>query len=122
MLAAKFGLKQWGDDSLPSDLFLDGSEIAPVLRIFNVFEGVINTVHVAIFDVVKRAGKTSAYFTVIAARGNDPFGPQAFDPDLTTERCGEWVLLYRPKTPFSLGSRLLPMRQIEAQLMSVRFR
>jgi hypothetical protein len=119
-LAKRLNLNQWGDDSLPGDLYLDGTEIAPVTRTFNVFEGTSNGVPVAIFDVSRRAGKGTSYFTVIAARGPDPFGAEAFDPDLTTTRSGEWTLLYRPREMFSFASRLLPVQQIEDQLRSIR--
>lgn len=122
VLAAKLGLKQWGDGSLPPELSLDGSDFANVLRTFNVFEETVNGVRVAIFDVAKRAGRSTAYFTVIAAQGDEPFGAEAFDPDLATARSGEWTLLYRPRNAFSFTSRLLPMEQIEAQLKSVRSR
>jgi hypothetical protein len=119
-LAKRLGFKKWGDDSLPGDLYLDGTSIAPVSRTFNVFDGTLNGVAVAVFDVAKRAGKGTAYFTVVAARGQDPFGAEAFDPDLTTERSGDWTLLYRPKGIFSFASRLLSLQQIENQLRSVR--
>lgn len=118
-LAEKFGLKHWGD-SLPPELPLDESELAPISRTFNVFEGSPNNVPTVIFDVEKRSGKGFAYFTVVAAKGEAPFGAEAFDPDLTTTRLGEWTLLYKPREIFSLGRRLLSMQQIEDQLRSVR--
>lgn len=118
-LAKKFNLKYWGD-SLPPQLTLEGTEVAPVLRTFNVFEGNSNGVPVAVFDVAKRSGKSTAYFTIITANGRDPFGAEAFDPDLTTANAGEWRLLYRPREMFSFSNRLLSMQQIEDQLRSVR--
>jgi hypothetical protein len=120
-LAEQLQFQPWGDNSLPSDLSLTQSSIYPIRRIFHIFHGTMNGVPVAFFDVAKQSGKTSAYFTVIAARSaHDPFGAEAFDPDLTAERTGEWVLLYRPRNSFSFSSRLLSMKAIQDQLASVR--
>ena len=119
LLASRLGLKPFGEGSTPRDLYLEDSSLDPVDRVFNVFSGASHSVPVCFFDVAKRRSKGSEYFTVLAARGADPFGAEVFDPDLYTERVGAWTLLHSSRRLF-FGRRLLSIVEIEAQIRSVR--
>ena len=119
--AQQLGLAVWPSDSLPGDIPLQAASFHPVTKVFNIAAGTMAGVPVITFDAVKRAGRSATYFTVLGARSAGfPFGAEMFDPDLKSERLGEWFLLYRPQRMFAVGTRLMPFEQIAAQLRSVR--
>ena len=121
--AERMGMAIWPDDSLPKDLPIYEASFLPITRTRYIARGSVRDVPVLTFEVQKGSGRSVSYFTVLAAKGPGyPFGSETFDPELETERLGEWFLLYRPHKLFSLRARLMPFDEMEAQLRSVRKR
>jgi hypothetical protein len=121
LLAPKLGLLPWPNDSLPRDLFLSSTQFANWSKLSNVYSGIINGVEVAFFDCKVGRGKGSWTRTIIAVRSNgDVFGAKAFDLDFNSQRCEEWLLLYRRREGFRITPGVMPVSQIESHIRNIQ--
>lgn len=119
-VATAFGMLPWPNDSLPRDLSLRDTCLGSWSKLFNVYEGIVGGVQVAVFDCKVGQGKGSWTRTVIAARSSQAtFGAVAFDPELTTQRSGEWLILYRPWRVWGFAPELMSADQIEGHIQSI---
>jgi hypothetical protein len=79
----------------------------------NAFAGERRGEEFVFFDSKIGTGKGSYYQSAVAIRGpRQAYGPERFDISLTTERAGDWLLIYRPK-------QLLPIGEIQALLSGI---
>ena len=106
---------------LPESLILKGTALDSATSTWNVIEGERNGVRISAFDCQIGAGKGSWRRTVIAAEASfDVFGEVRFNPDLTVQRSGDWVILYQPKTVSLIPVGLMPVAEIEAHINAIR--
>jgi hypothetical protein len=113
-MAMRLGLQQWPDDSTPRDLALDTTAFKHWSKLFNVYEGILNGHQVAVFDLRKKAGKSSYSRTILAVRSNENLlNGTAFELEKT--QVDKWQLAYLP-TGFLIRSQLMEVADIEESL------
>lgn len=118
-LASRIGFKMWGD-KLPPELSLVGTPMARATATWNVMEGTQNGVPTIAFDCRMGTGKASWRRTVIAARSRrDVFAVVPSDSSYTVDRSGEWIILYAPKSGFTVWRSLMPIAELEARLSTL---
>jgi hypothetical protein len=72
------------------------------------------------FDCRIGSGKRSWRRTAIAVQGPlDVFGAVKFARDLTVERCGDWSILYEPKTISLIPPGRMSVSELEAHFDSI---
>ena|ERR1035441_4325309 len=119
-MASRLGLQPWPDDSLPRDLSLRGTPFEIWTNLFNIYEGILAGVQVALMDFRWHVGKGSWSRTIIAAKtADDVFATKPFD--LETLQAGQWQLLFWPKELVN-STKLLDVAQIEETLKDIRRR
>src|ERR1700753_1750942 len=73
-LASEIGLTVWDYQILPSDLTLHGTDLENFSKVFNIYQGTVNGVHVVFFDCKVGYGKRTWMRTVLAIRKTIPPG------------------------------------------------
>jgi hypothetical protein len=120
-MAARLRLKMIGE-TLPGYVNLDGSPMAHATKYWNVMDGNFNGIRVLTFDCRMGQGKGSWRRTVLAAESDrDVFATVPSPFDYTVDRCGRWVVFYRPKGfsgPF-LSHDLMESSELESRLLSI---
>jgi hypothetical protein len=119
-LAARLGFSFCGH-TIPSSLSFAGTPFQLMSSIWNVIDGKKDGVRIVAFDCRVGTGKASWRRTVIAAQSSsDVFGGIKFNPELTTVRANEWLLLYEPQRPVFAMRYLMPVVEVAAHIDSVR--
>ena len=117
-MASRLGLQPWPDDSLPRDLSLRGTPFENWRNLFNIYEGILSGVQVAVLDFRRHVGKGSWSRTIVAAKtADDVFATKSFD--LETLQVGQWQLLFAPKELVN-SSKLLDVAEVEETLKDIR--
>jgi hypothetical protein len=84
--------------ALPMSFPLDKTSVYRSGWIRNAVAGQMSGMDLLFFDCSVGTGKGRRTQTVVALRGPvERFGTLRFDPSLTTEKIGEWTLLFRPR-------------------------
>lgn len=117
-MAARVGLQDWPDDSIPRDLSLRGTPFESWTKLSNIYEGMIGGVQVVVFDFSKKSGKSGWSRTIVAAKTTDTdiFSGKPFE--LETSESGDWQLLYLPPE-FLNAAKLLDVERIEETLNAI---
>jgi len=120
-LAEKLSMSYCSDVSAFPEVSLTGTELEGATLAWNVISGVRNGINVVAFDCRIGKGKGSWRRTVIAAETeHNVFGGAAFLPELTVATSGKWKLLYRQRELEFLARGLMPVKELEAHIESIK--
>jgi hypothetical protein len=121
-LATRLGFTFIGS-ALPRSLSLARTELAACSSVWNVIDGESRGVRMIAFDCQIGRGKGRWRRTVVAVQSSaGKFDATGFSYEVTTERSGEWTLLYQPKTLLLIPLGLMPISELEAYLSTIKNR